>query len=318
MLDTLEEAVTYQGHYESRVKQAAFYIRKRILDANPAGLTFTPGSSDKPVFGLTLGSGLGDLVEEIESPTAIHFRDIPYFPIPTVEGHEGIMYLGRLQGVPIIGLKGRTHYYEVADKPFNTGMLDVSFAVNVLAELGVPNYFATNAAGGLNQNYQVGDLMIIKSHIMLIPNPLLGRKHTFDRVDDGKQTWRFTPLNTAYDKAFRNMLRNHKRTFPHSLHDGIYLAVTGPTYETAAECLAFRDGFKADAVGMSTSPEVIVATNRGMRTVGMSIITNKIAADGTNATNHEEVMATLKSTKVKERLQTVVRGFFKEYRRQFA
>ncbi len=303
---SLVEAATYQRNYEERVRKAAGCIREHL------------GTDITPVFGLTLGSGLGDLAKEIRDGIQIPYDEIPYFPRTAVEGHEGILHVGYLQGVPIIGLQGRKHFYEGADKPLNTAMLDVSFAVNVLAELGVKNYFATNAAGGLNPVYNVGDLMVMRSHLMYnMPNPLLGRKHKFTRVVDGTPTWRFTPMNSAYDDAFRLLLWKHKDLFFPNLHEGVYIAVTGPSYETAAECIAFRDGFRADVVGMSTAPEVIVATNRGMRTVGMSIITNKIAADGTNATNHAEVMSTLDSPAVKERLQTVVRGFFEGYRKQF-
>ena len=231
-----------------------------------------------------------------------------------MEGHEGTLIVGKLEGVPVIGLKGRKHYYEVADQLYNNGILQTVFPVHVLAELGVPNYFVTNAAGGLNQSYSVGDAMIIRSHINLLPNSILGRQKKFLRLD-GTPVWRFQPMNDAYDPHLREMLLNQNRFGPH-VHEGVYLAVTGPTFETEAESIAFRNGLFADAVGMSTAPEVIVARNRGMKAVGFSCITNKIAADGTNATNHEEVKAILDSEDVRKRLESLVCGFFAEYRKE--
>ena len=190
------------------------------------------------------------------------------------------------------------------------------FPVHVLAELGVPNYFATNAVGGLNLDHKVGDVMIIDSHINMIPNALLGRQHDFKRVNDGEQVWRFQPMNGAYDKGLRNLLLNAGSKWNGNVHHGKYLAVTGPTYETEGECLAFREGMGADAVGMSIAPEIIVARNRGMNCVGMSCITNKIAADGTNATNHEEVKATLEKIETRERLSGIVQNFFALYKKE--
>ena len=186
--------------------------------------------------------------------------------------------------------------------------------MHVLAELGVKNYFATNATGGLNRNYNVGDMMVISSHINMIPNPLLGRHHNFTRVDNRERAWRFQPMNGEYDAELRSLLL--KAGSGKAINHGKYLAVTGPSYETKAECLAFRDGMHADAVGMSVAPEVIVARNRGMRCVGMSCITNKIAADGTNATNHEEVKAILESKEVRSRLANTVANFFALYRKE--
>lgn len=283
--------------YFNRIQAASEFLQPHI-------------ENNQPIFGITLGSGLGDLAEKISVTASFDYDEIPFFPTTTVAGHEGKLIIGKLGGVPVIGLKGRKHYYEVADLPGNEGILQSVFAVHVLAELGIKNYFVTNAAGGLNQSYQVGDLMIIKSHINLLPNPLLGEHLPFTRVDNGKTVERFQPMNGAYDLALRSQLHSAGTGFKHHIHQGTYLAVTGPTYETEAECIAFRDGLKADAVGMSTAPEVIVARNRGMKVVGLSCITNKIAKDGTNATNHEEVKAILDSSEVKDRLSTIVTKFF--------
>lgn len=287
----------YQSDYLNKVKTASEFLRPH-----------TEGLS--PEFGLTLGSGLGDLAEKIKVTAEFDYGEIPNFPTTTVAGHEGKLIIGKLAGIPAIGLKGRKHFYEVADLPSNEGILQTVFAVHVLAELGVKNYFVTNAAGGLNLSYEVGDLMIIKSHINFLPNPLLGQHLAFTRVDSGQTVERFQPMNGAYDEKLRQKLNLASLEFKKNIHQGTYLAVTGPTYETEAECIAFRDGLKADAVGMSTTPEVIAARNRGMKVVGLSCITNKIAKDGTNATNHEEVKAILESSEVKNRLSTIVTKFF--------
>ncbi len=300
-LEKLEEALDFRDNYEARVESAADYIKKKL-------------GEHQPIFGIVLGSGLGGLANSIESPTIIPYEEIPHFPTTTVEGHEGKLLIGELEGVPIIGLKGRKHYYEVADEPFNNGMLRAVFGVHVLANLGIGNYFVTNAAGGLNQEYNVGDIMVLRSHIHLQPNPLLGRHHEFHRIETKERVERFQPMNKAYDPQLRNMLLQAGAQHKEHIHEGVYLAVTGPTYETEGECIAYRDGFKADAVGMSTTAEVIVARNRGMNVVGMSCITNKIAQDGTNATDHKEVKAILDSAEVKERLSSTVRGFFNQYK----
>ncbi len=306
-LEKLHELYEFSQKYESKVREAALYLKPAVKHL-------------KPEFGLVLGSGLGDLADAMKWKGDFAYKAIPNFPEPTVEGHEGRMIFGELEGVSVLALKGRKHYYEVADLPFNAGILQVVFPVHVLAELGVKNYFATNAAGGLNQNYNVGNMMVIDSHINMIPNALLGRHHDFNRVDNSERVWRFQPMNGAYDKNLCELLKTTafdacSNMADKSVRTGKYLAVTGPTYETEGECLAFRDGMGADAVGMSTAPEVIVARNRGMKCVGMSCITNKIAKDGTNATNHEEVKAILESADVRNRLANTVANFFSLYRK---
>ena len=264
-LKQLELALDFRDNYEVKIAEAADHIRGRL-------------GSHKPSFGIVLGSGLGDLADSIQGATVIPYCKIPHFPTPTVPGHEGKMLIGELEGVPVIGLKGRKHYYEVADEPFNNGILQAVFPVHVLANLGVENYFATNAAGGLNLNYGVGDIMIICSHINLLPNALLGRQHDFVRVDGTGKVLRFQPMNGAYDPKLTELLKQAGSEHKEHVHEGVYLAVTGPTFETEGESISFRYGLKADAVGMSTTPEVIVARNRGMKAVGMSFISNIISS----------------------------------------
>lgn len=305
-LEKLAKAYDYQQNYEDKVKESAIIIKQSLGFSKH-------GSWQPPEFGLVLGSGLGDLADSIEDAKAIPYEHIPNFPRTTVHGHEGKLIYGKLEGVPVIGLKGRKHFYESADEPFNTGMLQVLFPVHVLANLGVKNYFATNAAGGLNLEYNIGDIMVLNSHINMIPNALLGRQHKFKRLD-GEDTWRFQPMNDAYDTQLTSLLCKSANNICIDTRIGSYLAVTGPTYETKGECLAFRDRLGADAVGMSTAPEVIAARNRGMKCVAFSCITNKIAEDGTNATNHEEVKAILDSSETRQKLTSTVQKFFEAYR----
>jgi purine-nucleoside phosphorylase len=300
MEQKLIEAFDFNQNYELKVSQASTYLDNVL-------------GKRKPAFGLTLGSGLGDLANLIDEKIEIPYAEIPNFPTTTVLGHEGKIISGKLNGVELICLKGRKHYYEVADEPFNNGILKVVFPIHTLANLGVRNYFATNAAGGLNLNYHIGDLMLIKSHINMIPNPLLGRMKDFKTID-GNSIERFQPMNNAYDSKLGELFI--KSSFGiEGIASGVYLALTGPSYETEGECLAFRDGLFADAVGMSTAPEVIVARNRGMNTLGLSCITNIIAQNGENATNHEEVKAILESELVKNRLVSAVNQFFYAYRK---
>lgn len=272
--------------YIDHVQEAVLHIQKKM------GPTFSPR------IALTLGSGLNKLADLIKPVAVINYSDIPHFPVSTVPGHEGKMILGDLEGVPVVGLKGRKHYYEVADQP---GAMDtVTFPVHVAATLGCRLYIATNAAGGLNPSYNVGDLMVIKSHIgLFLPSPLLGAHHDFGGND------LFQPQSGEYDQKLRDLFRS----LDPSIHEGVYVAVTGRAYETQAECLMLR-AMGADAVGMSTVPEILAAANRKMKTCAVSMITNKIAEDGTNATNHEEVMAVLQSKETEDKLYRVFREFF--------
>src|SRR3989344_1099034 len=192
-LEQIKKSLDFRDNYEARVARAADYVKDRL-------------GNHKPVFGIVLGTGLGDLADSIKRATVIPYLEIPDFPITTVPGHQGKMLIGEIEGVHVIGLKGRKHYYEVADEPFNNGVLQAVFPVHVLAELGVQNYFVTNAVGGLNSLYQVGDLMAITSHINCIRNPLLGRHHTFARVDNGERIERFQPMNNAYNAELRKLL----------------------------------------------------------------------------------------------------------------
>jgi purine-nucleoside phosphorylase len=304
----LEDALEYKDNYEDKVSEAANYISQRF--------NLESEKQFKPEFGIVLGSGLDELSKCIEDAVIIPYRDIPNFPIPTVDGHEGKMIIGSIQGVRVIGLKGRKHYYECAGELFDNGRLQTVFPVHVLANLSVKNYFVTNAAGGLNMECDVGDMMVITSHINTLPNPLTGRKLNFKRVDNNEPTSTFEPVVNAYSPRLTKMLFDSgslglaeiKRT-------GVYMSVTGPSYESEAECLAFRK-MRADAVGMSTTNEVIVARNRGMNVVGFSCITNCVDEKGRNSTSHEEVKRVLESPGLKADYQKILTIFFDKYARQ--
>lgn len=271
--------------YVTSVEEAAAYIRSTCKNFSP-------------VVALTLGSGLSKLASIIEPVATIKYQDIPHFPLSTVPGHEGTLIAGYLEGVAMIGLKGRKHYYEVADAP--RPMDIVTFPVHVMANLGCTLYIATNASGGLNHLFHVGDLMLIKSHIgFLQPNPLLGSHHDF-----GANAY-FQPQNLEYDADLRSTFLS----IDPSIREGVYVGITGRTYETQAECLMLRK-IGADAVGMSTIPEIVIAHHRGLKTMGVSLISNVIAEDGTNATNHEEVMTVLNSAEMETKLKNTFRKFF--------
>jgi len=275
--------------YVQHVNDACEYIRKTINQK-----TFTPKVA------LTLGSGLNKFGDLITPIAIIPYKNIPHFPTLTVPGHEGVLVAGFLEDIPIIGLKGRKHYYEVADQ--KRPMDIVTFPTQVAASLGCKLYIATNAAGGLNPSFKLGNLMVIKSHIGLFqPNPLLGTYRDFG----GNAL--FQPQNTEYAPRLRKLFL----ALDPFIREGVYVGLTGTTYETQAECLMLRT-LGADAVGMSTIPEIIVATNRGMETFGVSMITNLIAADGTNATNHKEVMEILNGKKTEEKLFRIFKTFFQK------
>lgn len=277
--------------YVTEVIEASAFIREKLGDFSPR-------------VSIVLGSGLGKLAELIEPIASIPYSEIPNFPQTTVPGHEGILIAGNLEGVPVLGFKGRKHFYEVAHE---TNAMDiVTFPVHTAASLGCLLYAATNAAGGLDPSFRVGELMVIRSHIgFFIPNPLLGPHHDFD----GNRL--FQPQSGIYPAKYRDAFKDGDP----SIREGVYAAVTGRTYESEAESRMLRT-MGIDAVGMSTVPEVIIAANRGMDTFAVSIITNIIAQDGTNATNHEEVMAILNSDDTQQRISRTFQQFFRKLKEE--
>jgi purine-nucleoside phosphorylase len=230
-----------------------------------------------PETGIILGSGLGGLGNKIENAVAIPYSEIPNFPVSTVEGHSGKLIFGQLGGRNVVAMQGRFHYYE------GYGMKDVTFPVRVMHLLGVKNLIVSNAAGGLNPTFKTGALMIITDHINFFPeNPLRGK----NMEEFGP---RFPDMSKVYNAEFIQKAEEIAKANNIAVEKGIYIGSTGPCLETPAEYRLFRT-FGADATGMSTVPEVIVAHHQGMRVFGMSVITNGSApADPQGETTHEEV-----------------------------
>lgn len=219
----------------------------------------------QPILGIVLGSGLGQLADTIQDPLVIPYRELPGFPVSTAAGHKGNFIVGQLGGKTVIAMQGRIHFYE------GYGMDKVVLPIRVMIGLGIQTLIVSNAAGGTNLNYHVGDLMIIRDHINLLPNPLIGPNFE----DYGP---RFPDMTRPYD---RNLIKlalqiGAEESIP--LHQGVYVGGTGPSYETPAEYKYFRI-IGGDAVGMSTIPEVIVARHAGIPVFGISVITNEAHDD---------------------------------------
>lgn len=251
----------------------------------------------KPVLGIVLGSGLGSFAEQLEDSISISYQQLPGFPQMTVHGHGGNLVLGRLNGVDIVCLQGRAHTYE------GVGYEIVKTYVRTLKLLGCEYFFATNASGSLREDVGPGELMLIKDHINLQPsNPLVG-------PNDEAFGTRFFPLDNAYDLATRQLLLKIAQQEDINLHQGVYLSVLGPNYETAAEIKAFRI-LGADAVGMSTVPEVLVANHCGMKVAVIAIITNYATGLATSSHSHEAVvlMAAQAAEKLNQLLTCFISG----------
>jgi purine-nucleoside phosphorylase len=253
----------------------------------------------EPKAAIILGSGLGELAEKVEGPAIIAYKDIPHWPISTVQGHAGRLIIGRLQGIPVMVMQGRTHYYE------GFPMDVITFPVRVMERMGVPVLIVTNAAGAINPAYQPGDVMMITDQISLIGmaglNPLRGPN--LDEFGD-----RFPDMSQAYDRKFMEIVRGITKQNKLKLREGVYVCLSGPSFETPAD-LRFLRTIGADAVGMSTVPEVIVARHGKMRVLGLSGISNKANLDGNTETKHEEVLEAGKV--ITPKLQTIIQEFIK-------
>lgn len=229
-----------------------------------------------PQIAIILGTGLGDLVNHIEITKELEYKNIPNFPVSTVEGHSGKLIFGKLGGKYIMAMQGRFHYYEGYD------MKQVTFPVRVMQQLGVKTLFVSNAAGGMNKEFMVGDVMVITDHINLFPeNPLRGKN--FDELGP-----RFPAMTEAYSKGLVRMADDIASEEKFRLMHGVYVGTPGPTFETPAEYEYFRV-IGGDAVGMSTVPEVIVANHAGMNVFGVSVITDLGGKDIDVVPTHEEV-----------------------------
>ncbi|MGO4952796.1 purine-nucleoside phosphorylase [Paenibacillus sp. DRB1-1] len=262
---------------QATIQEAADYIRAK--------------SGIRPEIGLILGSGLGILADLIQDGISIPYQDIPHFPVSTVEGHEGELLLGTIEGRAVVMMKGRFHMYE-GYVPQLT-----AFPVRVMKQLGIQSLLVTNAAGGVNTSYEAGDLMVISDHLNLTgQNPLIG-------PNDAGLGVRFPDMSEAYSRRLREIAKQTANQQGFSLQEGVYAGLLGPNYETPAEIVMLRT-LGADAVGMSTVSEVIVARHAGIEVLGFSCITNMAAGILDQPLSHGEVMET--AEKVREQFLKLV------------
>ena len=253
-------------------------------------------SKYKPEIGLILGSGLGSLADLIEEPEFYPYEELPNFPVSTVQGHEGRLVIGKLEGKVVVAMQGRFHFYE------GYSMQVITFPVRVMKMLGVEKLIVTNAAGSVNTEFKPGDLMIITDHINYSgANPLIGKN-----LDDFGP--RFPDMSSAYSPRLRAIAKETAKNLGIDIKEGVYTMFSGPTYETPAEVKMARI-FGSDAVGMSTVPEVIVANHSGMEVLGISCLTNMAAGILDQPLNHAEVIET--SNKVKKSFMALTRELIK-------
>jgi len=254
-----------EKEYTLRLAEVRHYLSERV--------------SALPELGVILGSGLGAFAELVEEKVIIPYSEIPHFPVSTVEGHAGRLVFGKVNGRPIVVMQGRFHYYE------GYNMQEVTFPVRVMQVLGVTGLIVTNAAGGVNTAFRPGDMVLIKDHINMIgENPLHG-------ANLSSLGPRFPDLSEAYDLEWRQKALHVAREMGIYPQEGVYMANSGPSYETPAE-IRFARTVGADMVGMSTVPEVVVANHAGMRVLGISAITNMAAGILPQKLSHAEVMET--------------------------
>ena len=261
------------------LKESAEYIKSKI--------------GPEPVeIGMVLGSGLGDLADEIKDAISIDYHEIPHFPVSTVKGHKGRLVIGKLEGRRVLCMQGRFHYYE------GYTMDQVVYPIRTMYLLGIKSLFLTNAAGCVNKEWKPGDLMLITDQIKLIAdNPCRGMNH--DDLGD-----RFFDMTTAYDPKLLDVARESSKKVGVPMREGIYMLFTGPSFETKAE-VRFARLAGADAVGMSTVPEAIAASQMRMHTMGISCLTNMAAGILDQPLNHEEVIET--GNRVKTTFSTLVK-----------
>lgn len=251
--------------YTAKLAEVRHYLMERV--------------NNQPEMGIILGSGLGGFAEVMEEKVSIPYRDIPHFPVSTVEGHKGELVFGRVNGKSVMAMQGRFHYYE------GYSMQEVTFPVRVMQVLGVTGLIVTNASGGINPSYRPGDLVLIKDHLNFMgENPLRG-------ANLSSLGPRFPDLSEGYDLEWRQKALTVAREAGIHPQEGIYAAMSGPSYESPAE-IRFLRTVGADLVGMSTVPEVIVANHGGMRVLGISCVTNMAAGILPQRLSHAEVMET--------------------------
>jgi purine-nucleoside phosphorylase len=251
---------------------------------------------NQPRIGMILGSGLGTLAEAVKNSVVIPYGEIPSWPVSTVEGHQGRLVIGSLEGQEVLVMQGRSHFYEGYSMP------QIGFPVRVMQQLGLEILIVTNAAGAVNPGFEPGEVMLITDHLNLLgmagESPLRGPN--LDRFGP-----RFPDMGLAYDRELITFARQAADDNGVTLQEGIYVCLAGPSFETPAD-LRFLKSIGVDAVGMSTVPEVTVARHGGMRALGLSTISNKANLDGDTITSHEEVLEAGKI--VLPRLTNIVKG----------
>ena len=235
--------------------------------------------NNMPKIAVILGSGLGSLADDIENKTVISYKDIPNFPISTVPGHKGELIFGNVNGVEIVAMNGRFHYYEGYD------LKDVTYPIRIFKLLGIETLILTNAAGGINLNFEKGDLMIIEDQLSFFAESVL-RGPNLDEFGD-----RFIDMSKVYDKDYIKILKPIMKKITGKCNTGVYAYMKGPTYETPAEIRALRT-LGADAVGMSMVPEAVVARHCGIKCIGITCITNMAAGIKNEVLSHEDVKET--------------------------
>ena len=255
--------------------------------------------STQPIVGITLGSGLNDLADSVQKAVHIPYSDLPNFPVSTVQGHVGRFVIGDFEGKPVLVMQGRVHFYE------GYTMEQVTLPVRAMQRLGIKNFFVTNAAGGVNPDFIPGDVMLITDQLniagMAGMTPLMGPN--LDEIGP-----RFPDMSRPYDYEYNDLARKIARENGITLREGVYAGLSGPSFESPAD-LRFLRMAGADAVGMSTVPEVIVARHGDMRVLGLSGISNKANLDGSTMTTHEEVIEAGKV--ITPKIETIVRGMLR-------
>lgn len=265
-----------------KISESAEYVRSKI--------------KEMPEIGVILGSGLGDLAYEVEDKVIIKYSEISHMPVSTVKGHAGQFVFGKLNGKSVVMMQGRVHYYE------GNKMDDVVLPIHIMKKIGVKSIIVTNAAGGVNTEFKPGDLMIINDHINFVfQNPLIGK-------NEDELGTRFPDMSSAYNKELIDLAKNCAENLNIKVQVGVYLMMTGPTYETPAEVRMIKV-LGGDAVGMSTVPEVIAANHCGMNVLGISCITNMAAGILDQPLDHKEVMET--SNMVKDKFTSLVSQIIK-------
>lgn len=266
----------------SQIDEAAQAIRSKI--------------KIQPVVGIILGSGLNGLADSVQDAVVIPYGDLPHFPVSTVEGHAGRFVIGLLEGKPVLVMQGRIHFYE------GYTMGQVTLPVRVMQRLGIPSLIVTNAAGGVAPDFTPGDVMLITDQLNLVGmaglNPLIG-----PNIDE--LGLRFPDMSQPYDREYFDLARKAAAENGMTLREGIYAGLSGPSFESPAD-LRFLRMAGADAVGMSTVPEVIIARHGNMRVLGLSGISNKANLDGSTITSHVEVMEAGKV--ITPKIEMIVRG----------